>query len=170
MRAAVSSGGGSLATGASSRIVDTLLNCERRAALERGVVQNSLIQTRGCVGRLARGPAGRRVRRDLATGLVEQEFDWDLGGTVRLVPIDLVSHDDSRTVYSIVEGEPLSASVRFRATTGMARGDWSVRAEVASTMSADAEAFHVTSALDAYEGERRVLARAWSWRFPRDGV
>ena len=89
---------------------------------------------------------------------------------MRLVPIDLVSHDESRTVYSIVEGEPLSASVRFRATTGMSRGDWSVRAEVASTMSADAEAFHVTSALDAYEGNARVFARTWSFRFPRDHV
>jgi hypothetical protein len=122
------------------------------------------------VEQLAPGPVGRRLRRDLATGLLEQEFDWDVGGTVRLVPIDLVSSDESRTVYSIVEGDPLSASVRFRAVTGMARGDWSVRAEVASTMSADAEAFHVTSALDAYEGETRVFARTWSWCFPRDGV
>jgi hypothetical protein len=122
------------------------------------------------VEHLAPAPAGRRLRRDLATGLLEQEFDWDLGGTVRLVPIDLVSHDESRTVYSIVEGDPLSASVRFRAVTGMSRGDWAVRAEVESTMSADAGAFHVTSALDAYEGETRVFARAWSWRFPRDGV
>jgi hypothetical protein len=119
---------------------------------------------------LAPGPVGRSIRRDLATGLVEQVFDWDLGGSVRLVPIDLVSEDTSHTVYSLVEGDPLSASVRFRMTTGMARGDWSTRAEVASTMSADAEAFHVTSSLDAYEGATRVFARAWSWRFPRDNV
>jgi hypothetical protein len=37
-------------------------------------------------------------------------------------------------------------------------------------MSADAECFHVTSALDAYEGETRVFARTWAWRFPRDHV
>jgi putative CocE/NonD family hydrolase len=119
---------------------------------------------------LVPGPVGRTISRDLATGLVEQVFDWDLGGSFRIVPIDLVSQDTSHTVYSLVEGDPLSAAVRFRMTTGMARGDWSTRAEVASTMSADAEAFHVTSSLDAYEGATRVFARTWSWRFPRDDV
>jgi predicted acyl esterase len=122
------------------------------------------------VEQLAPGVGHRSLRRDLVTGLVEQVFDWDVGGAVRLVPIDLVSSDTSHTVYSIVEGDPLSAKVEFRATTGMARDDWSTRAEVTSTMTADAEAFHVTSALDAYEGATRVFARTWSWRFPRDGV
>jgi hypothetical protein len=122
------------------------------------------------VEHVAAAPGGRSIRRDLATGLVEQTFDWDVGGTVRLVPIDLVSDDASHVVYSITEGDPLSASVRFRARTGMGRGEWSTRAEVTSTMTADAEAFNVTSALDAYEGATRVFARTWSWRFPRDHV
>jgi uncharacterized protein len=122
------------------------------------------------VEQLEPGVGHRSIRRDLVTGLVEQVFDWDVGGAVRLVPIDLVSSDTSHTVYSIVEGDPLSAKVEFRATTGMARGDWSTRAEVTSTMTADAEAFDVTSALDAYEGAARVFARTWSWRIPRDSV
>jgi uncharacterized protein len=116
------------------------------------------------------GPAGRFLRRDLATGLVEQVFDWDLGGAQRFVPIDLLSEDSSHTVYSIREGDPLSASVRFRARTGMARGEWRTRAEVTATMTADRDSFHVTSALDAYEGETRIFARTWSFRFPRDHV
>ncbi len=37
-------------------------------------------------------------------------------------------------------------------------------------MTADADAFHVTATLDAYEGDTRVFARAWALRFPRDGV
>src|SRR5262249_40933371 len=65
--------------------------------------------------------AGRSVRRDLATGLGEQGFDWDLGGAFPIVPIDLVSEDTSPTVYSLVEGEPLSASLPLRMTTAMAR-------------------------------------------------
>jgi hypothetical protein len=52
----------------------------------------------------------------------------------------------------------------------MARGDWRTRAEVESTMTADAEAFHVTTELDAYEADARVFARAWAFRFPRDLV
>ncbi|MGH3006158.1 MAG: CocE/NonD family hydrolase [Gaiellaceae bacterium] len=119
---------------------------------------------------LAAGPEGRFLQRNLATGLVEHVFDWNLGGAQRFVPIDLVSEDTSHTVYSIVEGDPLSAAVRFRATSGMSRGAWRTRAEVESTMTADAEAFHVTTELDAYEGDARVFARAWAFRFPRDLV
>ncbi|MGH3030182.1 MAG: CocE/NonD family hydrolase [Gaiellaceae bacterium] len=119
---------------------------------------------------VAPGREGRFLERNLATGLVEQVFDWNLGGVQRFVPIDLVSEDTSRAVYSIVEGEPLSARVRFEAATGMSRGAWRTRAEVKSTMTGDAESFHVTTALDAYEGDTRVFARTWTFRFPRDLV
>jgi uncharacterized protein len=119
---------------------------------------------------VARGAEGRSLVRDLGSGSVELVFDWDLGGAQRLVPIDLLSEDTSHTVYSIVEDDPLSAAVRFRATTAMARGGWRTRAEVASTMTSDADAFHVTTALDAYEGDTRVFARTWAFRFPRDHV
>jgi hypothetical protein len=37
-------------------------------------------------------------------------------------------------------------------------------------MTCDAEAFHVTSALDVYEGDEKVFARTWTFRFPRDHV
>jgi hypothetical protein len=119
---------------------------------------------------VASRPAGRYLSRDLATGLVEQVFDWDLGGAQRLVLIDLLSEDSNHTVYSIVEGDPLSARVEFRASTGMARGDWRARAEVESTMSADSESFYVTTALSAFEGGARVFTRTWEFSFPRDQV
>jgi uncharacterized protein len=119
---------------------------------------------------VASRPAGRYLSRDLATGLVEQVFDWDLGGAQRFVLIDLLSEDSSHTVYSIVEGDPLSARVEFRASTGMARGDWRARAEVESTMSADGESFYVTTALSAFEGGARVFTRTWDFSFPRDHV
>jgi hypothetical protein len=119
---------------------------------------------------VAAGPGGRSLRRELATGLVEQVFDWDLGGSQRLVDIDLETSDASHTVYAIREGDPLSASVRFHATSGMARGDWSMQSEVTSAMTSDAEAFHVTTLLEVYEGAARIFARTWAHRFPRDHV
>ncbi|MGH2995945.1 MAG: CocE/NonD family hydrolase [Gaiellaceae bacterium] len=119
---------------------------------------------------LAGGTPGRYLRRDLATGLVEQTFDWDLGGALRLVAIELATEDSSRCTYSIVEGDPLSTRVRFQASTGMARGAWRTRAEVRSTMTSNEEQFLVTTALDAYEGETRVFARTWSFALPRDLV
>ncbi len=117
-----------------------------------------------------RAPDGRSLRRDYATGRLEQHFDYDTGGTVRLVEIDLVSEDTNHTVYSIVDGDPLSAEVSFRAASGIARGDWSGRAEVEATMRADAAAFHVTTELTATESGKEVFRRRFEHRFPRDHV
>ena len=106
-------------------------------------------------------PNGRSLSRDFGTGLVEQHFDYDAGGTVRIVPIDLDSEDTNHTVYSIVKGDPLSARVSFHASTGMARDGWSARAAVTSSMRSDAEAFHVTGGLTAYENDEPVFSRSW---------
>jgi uncharacterized protein len=115
-------------------------------------------------------PEGRSLRRNHATGLVEQVFDWDLGGSRRIVAIDLDTSDTSRTVYSIVEGDPLSAAVGFHATSGMGRGDWRMLSEVTSEMTSDLEAFHVTTTLEVTEGDAQVFARTWTYRFPRDHI
>jgi putative CocE/NonD family hydrolase len=116
------------------------------------------------------GPQGRTIRRELATGLVEQIFDWDLGGASRLVAIDLDTSDSSHTVYSIVEGDPLSAAVRFRATSGMGRGDWQTLAVVESSMTSDAANFHVETKLTVTENENEVFTRTWRFAIPRDHV
>jgi uncharacterized protein len=116
------------------------------------------------------GPQGRTIRRELATGLVEQIFDWDLGGASRLVAIDLDTSDSSHTVYSIVEGDPLSAAVRFRATSGMGRGDWSTHSQVTSSMTSDAANFHVETELTVTENENEVFTRTWRFAIPRDHV
>ena len=115
-------------------------------------------------------PDGRTLRRDFATGRVEQHFDYDAGGSVRLVPIDLVSEDRNHTVYSIAAGDPLSAEVSFHATSGIARGDWSGGGEVNATMRADATTFHVTTELRARERGEQVFHRRWEHHFPRDEV
>jgi hypothetical protein len=119
---------------------------------------------------LAPGRGGRTCTRDLGIGLVEQTFDWDLGGTARLVPIDLETSDTSRTVYSILDGDPLSAAVRFHATTGMARGEWRTFAEVESSMTCDGDAFYVHARLEVHEGADQVFQREWRLSFPRDHV
>jgi uncharacterized protein len=116
------------------------------------------------------GPQGRFIRRDLSTNLLEQVFDYDLGGTQKILDIDLETSDTSHTVYSIVEGDPLSAAVRFHATSGMARGDWRMLSEVTSEMTCDAETFQVTTTLEVTEGDASVFARTWTYRFPRDHV
>jgi putative CocE/NonD family hydrolase len=122
------------------------------------------------VEELEAGPQGRTLTRDFATGVVEQTFDWDLGGTARLVPIDLETSDTSHTVYSICDEDPLSASVRFRATTGMGRGDWRTHTEVESSMTCDRDRFYVETKMDVYEGDEPIFEREWKLSFPRDHV
>jgi predicted acyl esterase len=116
------------------------------------------------------GPAAHLLRRDLATGLVEKVFDWDLGGSTRLVAADLQTSDASHCVYSIVEGDPLSAAVRFHATSGMGRGEWSMRSEVQSSMTCDAGSFHVEATLDVAEGPESIFRREWRFTIGRDQV
>ena len=64
----------------------------------------------------------------------------------------------------------MSAEVRFHAASDMGRGDWQTRAEVTSSMTCDAEAFHVESTLDVHENGEVIFTRSWSFDFPRDQV
>jgi uncharacterized protein len=93
-----------------------------------------------------------------------------LGGSVRLLDADLDTADTSHCVYSIVEGDPLSAEVGFHAVTSMGRGDWTTTSEVMSSMTCDAETFYVDSRLEVRENGDEVFARDWKLEFPRDNV
>jgi uncharacterized protein len=118
---------------------------------------------------LRTGPAGRRLRADIASGRVELEFDWDVGGRYRL-PNGLEVEDWNRTVFEIVEGDPLSARVCCRTAGSVGRGAWRTHCETESTMTCDATRFHVTIAVHAYEGDACVFARTWTYAIPRDLV
>ena len=119
---------------------------------------------------VAGDPGGRFLRKEHATGRVEQIFDWALGGSLRFVDIDLHSGDTSHCVYAIVEGDPLSAEVRFHAASDMGRGNWQTRSDVTSSMTCDAESFHVESELDVFENGEVIFTRSWSFAVPRDLV
>jgi predicted acyl esterase len=110
------------------------------------------------------------VRRDAAGAVAEQRFVEDMGGLVRYHDIGLDAEDTMVTDFRIREGDPLSAEVRCSAATTMARGDWSIRVDVESTMRADAGAFHLVTRLDAYEGDERVFAKTWRREVARDHV
>jgi putative CocE/NonD family hydrolase len=112
---------------------------------------------------------GRRVRRDLATGEIEVEFDWRPTGTrIKATTTELTEENVTR--YRIVEGDPLSAAVICDVRVSLARPGWSTSTRATSTMTCDAEHFLVTSTLEAFEGDVRVHARTWTHRFPRDGT
>ena len=112
----------------------------------------------------------RGTRTELASGRTELRFTIDYGGRRRLTASGVEFEVFGPNVFSMVDGDPLSASVRCERLDSFGRGNWQTRVETASTMSADAKAFHLTNALDAYEGAVRVFAKTWTLSVPRDLV
>jgi uncharacterized protein len=75
-----------------------------------------------------------------------------------------------RDVFSIVEGDPLSAAVECEREMELCRGAWSVRIETQSRMTAAEGEFRLVNRLEAFENGERIFARERSFRVPRDLV
>jgi hypothetical protein len=115
-------------------------------------------------------PVFRRVVREPAAGTIVTESNGDGSERVHYPDSGLdISwrYLDRATIH---ETRPLSARLRCERTFGLSRGDWRVRVETVSTMTSDAETFHVDDRLEAYEGDRRVFVKTWDRTFPRDHV
>ncbi len=72
-----------------------------------------------------------------------------------------------RESYRIHPDDPLSARQECHWSEERSRGDWKVRTETWSAMSASKTHWHVTGRLEAYEGETRILTRAWDRKVRR---
>jgi putative CocE/NonD family hydrolase len=111
----------------------------------------------------------RSVRYDVVQGLSELVGREDRGHKL-LLDSGLEYQRVVTNTYTIVADDPLSAQVRCARTIGIGRGDWQTRVETSSVMTADANAFHVTNLLDAYEGNTRVFTKTWAFEVPREWV
>jgi predicted acyl esterase len=114
------------------------------------------------------GRTTRTHARDATTAAHELRFAWDVGGCRRLVDAGIEMDDTHVTTYRIVDGDPLSASVRVQCSSALGRGAWRTRVETDSEMIATATELVVRHRLDAYEDERRISSRSWTLAFPRD--
>lgn len=108
----------------------------------------------------------RAVQRDIARKTLELT-DVSDGGRKKLLPDGLEFYSRSSEIFSVFEADPLSAAIRCEHTMGMQRGEWRIRIETVSTMSADAEAFYITNLIEAYEGNTRIFTRASDFKAPR---
>jgi predicted acyl esterase len=114
---------------------------------------------------------GRSLLHDVVTDRYELTWGQDFrDGSYRRVDSGLAWNVSGFDVYTIVEGDPLSAETRSTWTTSLERGDWRIRIDISSTLSADANTFHVTNGVDAYEGNTRVHASTRTITIPRDDV
>ena len=116
------------------------------------------------------GGAGRTVTRDVASGAIEVVNDLGYFPAVRFRDSGLEYAERGRDVYRIVEGDPLSARTTCERTIEIASGGWRTRVETMSTLSATAETFVVTNALEAFEDGRVVHSAEWRKTIPRDLV
>jgi uncharacterized protein len=110
----------------------------------------------------------RAGTRDFATGHTELVFDWAAGGRYRLVAAGLQTGYWTKTTYSILPDDPLSAEVRCEAATELGRDGWLARAEIRSVMTCDADRFLVRTELEAFENGELVRRREWDFETPRE--
>jgi hypothetical protein len=118
---------------------------------------------------IAQGVTARTIVRDVQTGRSDLRFLWDSGGHL-VYPHGMRELSENEAIYSIVEGDPLSAEVRCFQAIEYERGEHRVRVEAHGRMTCDAESFVLEHRLEAREQGEPVRERAWSKRIPRDLV
>ena len=116
---------------------------------------------------LVPGEGSRHIERNVATGEQVTRLIED-GGVYRLESIDLECADGGRSELCIVEGDPASACATWHGWSRRKRGDWQVAVKAKMRVSLSKQSFHITSDLEAFEGERRIFSRSWNHEVPRD--
>ena len=111
--------------------------------------------------------SANRVTRDAGTACWQLETG-SRDRHVRLSESGLEYAEQGRMTYRITEGRPLSATAISTQSHLIARGDWRIRVETRSTLSATKDDFVLSNELDAFEADQRVFSRVWRTRVPRD--
>jgi hypothetical protein len=111
----------------------------------------------------------RTITHDPVTGRLQMLDRTDEGRNL-LQPSGIIYDSVITNTYSITEGQPLSARVQCDRKIEISRGDWQTRVETTSVMTSDADSFHLTNVLDAYEGQVRVFTKSWSKKIRREEV
>jgi hypothetical protein len=102
-------------------------------------------------------------------GMSEFLFDHDTGlARIDAHGLEVGSRAGQR--FRIKPDDPSTAEIQLDWTQHVGRGAWQTRTEIRTTMSATKDAFLISAALDAYEGENRVFTKSWDRAISRDGV
>ena len=108
--------------------------------------------------------------RDVATGRLTVR-DEDYSGRVRFDRHGWEISKRTTCARSLVAGDPFSARTSLTGENRFARpGQIDTRIAVSCELSADAEHFHVSARIDAFESDEAVFSREWNESIPRNGV
>ena len=109
----------------------------------------------------------RRQIKDMVNGSETLEIIDDFG-SVEDLDHGLVNGGVAREWWTIHPDDPLCANGQTHWTCENSRGDWSVRTETYAKMVSDAEYFHLTARLEAYENEALIFEKDISQKIKRD--
>lgn len=118
---------------------------------------------------LRTGEQRKVIYKDVVGGETRLELIGD-EGRLLFTGSGIEVEDFGHEIYSIREGDPLSAAVHIRRKLAYRREAWDVRIETESKMTADATHFHLSNHLEAYERDNRVFTKSWITTIPRDHV
>jgi putative CocE/NonD family hydrolase len=110
----------------------------------------------------------RRIVRDLASG--SWRLEQDVVEWTRLRESGLAFGERGSDVFTIVEGDPLSARIDRQYRHELQRGSWRVACETRTSLSATATDFIVSTELEVFESDERVHRLERTISIPRDGV
>ena len=111
----------------------------------------------------------RTVEWDVASGRQVVRVVNDFGEQ-RIREHGLVGGEIARETFTIDPDDPLSARMETHWTETFGRGDWYMRVETRTTLTADQNTFFIQSELEAFEGDERIYHRNWNRAVPRDMV
>ena len=108
----------------------------------------------------------REVSIDQRTGQQRLKIVDDFGRST-IVEHGMTSWSCGRETYTIHPDDPLSARAECHWSEERSRGDWKVRTETWSAMTASETHWHVTGRLEAFEGDQKILTREWDQKVKR---
>ena len=114
----------------------------------------------------------RTIEIDLATNEMVYTLRGDGGefGGAALARIEEIGLDIGYTLtkrYRILEEDALSAETELTQSATLTRGDWSIRLECRTRLTATSEAFQFSGDLQAFEGTAPFASRNWVLAIPR---
>jgi putative CocE/NonD family hydrolase len=113
------------------------------------------------------GTSTRSVSHDARSGRRTITLDR-MRGRRRARADGLEVEGAQKDIFSVVDGDPLSATVECRRRMEMHRDGWSAHVETHSTMSADADVFRLVNLIEAFENDERIYSRESTFEVPRD--
>jgi hypothetical protein len=109
----------------------------------------------------------RELTRDQATGETRLTIVDDFGRST-IAEHGMTLWACGRESYRILPDDPLSARQECHWTEERERGDWKVRTETWSAMTASRTHWHITGRLEAYENDALIWSRDWDKKIRRN--